>query len=107
MQQEDKEIRVSELLQILPVAVPVPKAACHFPVIRSRFVGWVVFLSPLFVLESSELFFTSGSKIFVLKGSALSPAEVADNKKKQSCFVEEGEKLRLVKFCHTGQECVL
>lgn len=81
MQQEDKEIRVSELLQILPVAVPVPKAACHFPLIRSRFVGWVVFLFPLFVLETSELFFTSGSKIFVLKGSALSPTEVTDNKK--------------------------
>lgn len=71
MQQEDKEIRVSELLQILPVAVPVPKAACHFPMIRSRFAGWVAFLFPLFVLESSELFFTSGSEIFVLKGSAI------------------------------------
>lgn len=50
MQKEDKEIRVSELLQMLPVAVPVPKAACHFSAIRSRFSGLGFFL---FVLESS------------------------------------------------------
>jgi len=50
MQKEDKEIRISELLQILPVAVPVPKAACHFSMIRSRFSRLDFFL---FVLESS------------------------------------------------------
>lgn len=51
MQKEDKEIRVPELLQILPVAVPVPKAACHFSTIRSRFSGLVCW--GFFVLESS------------------------------------------------------
>lgn len=40
-----------------------------------------MFLFPLFVLESSELFFTSGSKIFVLKGLAISTTEVIENKK--------------------------
>lgn len=40
-----------------------------------------MFLFPLFVLESSELFFTSGSKIFVLKRSAISTTEVIENKK--------------------------
>lgn len=39
MQKEDKEIRVSELLQAVPLAVPVPKAACHFSTVRSRFSG--------------------------------------------------------------------
>lgn len=40
------------------------------------------------------------------KRSAISTNEVIENYK-QSCFVQKREKLRLFKFCHTGQECAL
>lgn len=57
MQKEDKEIRVSELLQILPVAVPVPKAACHFSMARSRFSG-LAFFFPMCAGKLLAIFFS-------------------------------------------------
>lgn len=84
MQREDKEISLSELLQILPVAVPVPKAACHFSGIRSRFSELFFYLR----WKAPSYFFAVDSKIFMLKGSAISKTEVIENYK-QSCFLEK------------------
>lgn len=87
MQREDKEISLSELLQILPVAVPVPKAACHFSGIRSRFSELFFFFFYL-RWKAPSYFFAVDSKLFMLKGSAISKTGVTENYK-QSCFLEK------------------